>query len=135
MGASAIVMIWLSIGLSTFGFDSDGRKAAVQGTCMCLLITFVCGTVVYTANELSSKDVKTASETKVEEVKKSSEEDKNKLYLLLERELNEDRDRMIIEDVDDFKKVTTKSGIYKVKLKNDVGGSLEGIDSVVKITD
>ncbi|MGM2306132.1 hypothetical protein [Bacillus cereus group sp. BceL078] len=54
-------------------------------------------------------------------------------YKLVADKLQTQVDKVIIEDIEDYKKVTTDKGMYKLTLLYDDTGRLKGIDTLEKI--
>ncbi|MFV1457568.1 hypothetical protein [Bacillus mycoides] len=134
-GAILIVCLWLGVAASTSGFDFDNCRWGIAGTGIILMFTVVSCLVLNNSESGAYKDLTEAAVATSDKLDEINKEHKNKLYMLLERELHEDKDKMIVENVDDYVKVTAKSGIYKVKFKKDAEGDVVGIDSMIKIKD
>lgn len=129
MGLVSILGVW---GVSaSSGLDSDKVKASIIGTVVLLAITVPGSLYSYYSLDNADKDLKVKLAAKMDELK----QEENKMYVLLERELHVDKDKMIIEDADGYKKVTSSAGIYKVKFKYDGEGKIQAIENTNKIMD
>lgn len=129
MGLFGILGVW---GISVCGgLDRDKVKAASIGTIVLLVITIPGSLYSYYGLDSADKDLKVKLAAKVDEIK----QEENKMYVLLERELHVDKDKMIVEDADGYKKVTSSAGIYKVKFKYDGEGKIQEIENTNKIMD
>lgn len=129
MGLVGILGVW---GIAVCGsLDSDKVKAAIIGTVVLLAITVPGSLYSYYGLDSADKELKEKVAAKMDELEK----EENKMYVLLERELHVGKDKMIVEDMDGYKKVTSSSGIYKVKFKYDGEGKIQDIQNTDKIMD
>ncbi|WP_460271422.1 hypothetical protein [Bacillus sp. NEAU-Y102] len=129
MGLVSIIGVW---GVSASGgLDSDKIKASIIGTVVLLAITVPGSLYSYYSLDNADKDLKLKVAAKMDELK----QEENKMYVLLERELHVNKDKMIVEDADGYKKVTSSAGIYKVKFKYDGEGKIQEIENTNKIKD
>ncbi|MBE7114486.1 hypothetical protein FT641_18295 [Bacillus paranthracis] len=129
MGLFGIIGIW-GIAVCS-GLVRDNVKASIIATAVLLAITVPGSLYSYYGLDSADKELKAKVAAKMDELEK----EENKMYVLLERELHVGKDKMIVEDMDGYKKVTSSSGIYKVKFKYDGKGKIQEIENADKIMD
>ncbi|WP_144529443.1 hypothetical protein [Bacillus mobilis] len=107
------------------------RDSWIKGTLITISVMLGSVSCYFIYSEGRSADAAIIESYKQEA--KIQENNQVEQYKLVADKLQTQVDKVILEDIEDYKKVTTDKGIYKLTLLYDDTGRLKGIDTLEKI--